>query len=235
MKEREVCPHNGIRFALFPEDLRAHSMYGMCNTMRAAQTTLNMLLQEVDTADLVISCGSKQWFLHSNIIAIRSPFLKAKLADMAGMEMKVIEVENMDPNIMEQAINYMHGIPIVLKVVERGDNNDAHKMLEASERLGMEDMKTEVGEIIGKHLSVQNALELGQQGEMFNNEALLRACAIFIAYNTSIKIGEDQAKESPKLVTRILLRAQQFRESENENKRRGGWKRRKMTGSFNRQ
>ena len=45
-------------------------------------------------------------------------------------------------------------------------------------RLWMEDMKAEVGGIIGDRLSVQNALELGQFGELFNNEVLLRACAI---------------------------------------------------------
>ena len=192
------------------------------NTMRAALTTLNRLFQEADAADLVISCGNKQWPLHSNIIATRSPFLKAKLAGTAGMKMKEIKIDNMDPRIMEQALKYMHGIPIELKAAGEESNydamrwtprnsQDAYGLLEVSERLQMEDMKMEVGRIIGDHLSVQNALELGQLGEMFNNELLLGNCASFIAYGTSIKIGDDQAKKSPKLVAGVLRRMQQLR------------------------
>lgn len=200
-------------------------MRNASNIMRAAQHTLERLLQETESADLVISCGSKQWFLHSNIIMIRSPFLKEEMAGMDGVQMKVIEVKNMDKKTMEQVINYMHGIPIVLKVTKDGDNEDAYDLLEAADRLRMEDMKTELGGIIGGCITVQNALELGWFGETFNNEVLLWACATFIAHNTSIKIDDDQASKSPKLLARVLQRAQQFRERENrmrENRARRG-------------
>lgn len=54
-------------------------------------------------------------------------------------------------------------------------------------------------------------------GGGFNNKVLLGACATFSAYNIFNKINDEQAKRSQKLVARLLQRAQQARERENEN------------------
>ena len=73
---------------------------------------------------------------------------------MAGGEMEAIEVTNMDSKTMEQVVNYMHGIPSVLNLAEERNKEDTYELLEATERLQMEDIKKEVGGIIGGGLSI---------------------------------------------------------------------------------
>ena len=66
-------------------------------------TAMSRLLEDTDTADFTIMCGGKEWRVHSNILAIRSPFFRAaiatNMAEKLGMK-SMISIMDLDPRGM---------------------------------------------------------------------------------------------------------------------------------------
>merc|ERR1719186_398759 len=98
------------------------------------------------------------------------------------MEMK-IEIKDLDPQAMQEVLNYMHSVPI------KADGSLFGSLLEASERFQMNELKEEVVEIGKKCISKENAVQFGKLAELYDSKSLLQECIEFIVEN-GVKIEE---------------------------------------------
>jgi len=159
-------------------------------------SSISRLCDASDIADFTLICGEKRWRLHSAILAIRSPFFKAAIANNLAEKSKMeIEIKELAPEAMEQVINFMYGKPI--------GEAPFNSLLEASERFQMEDMKKEVIRIGSRILTSNSgtALEIGRLAELYNIEQLLQESAELIVKN-EIEVNEDDL--GPKLNLKVL-------------------------------
>ena len=160
-------------------------------------SAMQRLMLDPDLADLTVTCGDREWKVHSVLLAVRSPFFKAAVTTnmMEKLEMKV-DVKEFDPNAMDEVINFMYGIP--------KENAPAQFLFEAAERFQMKDLKEYAVKIAKKEMSVENVVEFGHIAEMFSIEDLLTDCATFIAKNDVSLSGEDTPPKLAVMVVRIL-------------------------------
>ena len=66
-----------------------------------------------DSADLDLVCTKKELKVHSTILAMRSPFFKAAIANnmKEKKEIKIVVID-LDQEAMLQTIHFMYGVPI---------------------------------------------------------------------------------------------------------------------------
>ena len=97
-------------------------------------SAIQRLMLDPDHADLVVTCGDREWKVHSVILAVRSPFFKAAVTNnmVEKLDMK-IDIKELDPNTMEHVINFMYGVS--------NGNVPVQFMFEAAERFQMKDLK----------------------------------------------------------------------------------------------
>jgi len=157
-------------------------------------SAMSRLVHDSDLADLTVTCGEKDWKVHSAILGVRSPFFKAAIINnmKEKLEMK-IDIKEFDPEAMDSVINFMYGKPI-----EKGS---IKFLFEASERFQMDDLKEDVIKLARKNITMENVIELGHLGEMYDSDMFLRECADFIVEN-DVEMKVDDL--SPKLTVMVL-------------------------------
>ena len=157
-------------------------------------SAMQRLMLDSDLADLTVTCGNREWKVHSTILAIRSPFFKAAVTTnmVEKLEMN-IDIKVFDPNAMEEVINFMYGIP--------KENAPVQFMFEAAERFQMNDLKEYAVKIAKKEMSVEIIVELQHIAELYSIEYFLANCAAFIVKNDVPLSGEDT---SPKLAVMVV-------------------------------
>ena len=162
-------------------------------TTASLTSAMHRLMLDPDLADLTVTCGDKEWKVHSVLLAARSPFFKTAVTTnmVEKLDMK-IDIKEFDPNAMEQVINFMYGIP--------KENGPVQFLFEAAERFQMNDLKEYAVEIAKKEMSVENVVELGHIAQLFSIEDFLADCAAFIAEN-DVPLAEDT---SPKLAVMVV-------------------------------
>ena len=144
---------------------------------------MSRLLLDTDSADYVLVCGEKEWRLHSIILSLRSPLFKeAILANMREKRERKIEI---DPEAMQQVINFMHGIPIT-----DAWGIDIGNIFKAAQRFTIDEMMEDVSRIALEGTTVENAIERGKQADMYNIRPFLEMCAEFIVEN-DLEIVEE--------------------------------------------
>jgi len=150
-------------------------------------SSMSRLLLDTDSADYVLVCGEKEWRLHSIILSLRSPFFKeAILANMREKRERKIEIDpEIDPEAMQQVINFMHGIPIT-----DASGIDIGNIFKAAQRFTIDGMMEDVSRIALEGTTVENAIERGKQADMYNIRPFLEMCAEFIVEN-DIEIVEE--------------------------------------------
>jgi len=164
------------------------------SSARNVVSAMSRLIHDTETADFTLICGKKKWKVHSAILAVRSPFFKAAIANnMVEKEEMKMEIKDLDPEGMKQVINYMYGMPI--------DKTHFSSLLEASERFQMDDLKEDLIVIGIKMISKDNAVEMGKLGEVYNIEQFLQKSSELIV-KEAIEMKEEDI--SPKLAVRIL-------------------------------
>jgi hypothetical protein len=168
---------------------------------------LAALQREAETADTTLVCGGRRWRLHSGLLAVSSPFFRAAVTgDFKERQERVVEVRDIEPDAMQQVLDYMHGIPVT--------GGSVADLLEATERFQMEAMKEQVCRMAVGLITRENAVQLGKLAELYNAEELLHRSAKFIA-DFNVKIPEDEAKGAVELITKAL----QAREVKEEERR----------------
>jgi len=157
------------------------------------------LLQETDTADITLVCGSNEWRLHSLILAMRSPFFKAAMSnDMVEKQTKTITVKELEPKVMQQVINYMHGIPIEIESV-----HCLPDLKEAADRFLMKDMADNVTDIAIRNITIENAVELGKLAEEHGMDKVFEACVEYVIKN-KVEVKEDLTLKFANSMVRFL-------------------------------
>ena len=150
-------------------------------------SSMSRLLLDTDSADYVLVCGEKEWRLHSIILSLRSPLFKeAILANMREKRERKIEIDpEIDPEAMQQVINFMHGIPIT-----DAWGIDIGNIFKAAQRFTIDGMMEDVSRIALEGTTVENAIERGKQADMYNIRPFLEMCAEFIVEN-DLEIVEE--------------------------------------------
>lgn len=162
--------------------------------MTSLATAMSNLLLDTDSTDFTLVCEDKEFRLHSNILAIRSPFFKAAISKIKAenSEMK-IEIKDLDSKAMQEVISFMYGRSIGKAPIS--------SLFEAAERFLMDDLKKDVVKIARNSISVENVVKLGQLAEMYNADNFLKKCAEFIVTN-DVQIKEEEI--TPKLASMTL-------------------------------
>ena len=180
-------------------------------------SAIQRLMLDPDHADLVVTCGDREWKVHSAILAVRSPFFKAAVTNnmVEKLDMK-IDIKELDPNIMEHVINFMYGVS--------NGNVPVQFMFEAAERFQMKDLKEYAVKIAKKEMSVENVVEFAHIAELYSIEDFLANCATFIAVNDVPLSGYDMSFKLAVMVMGILKDAnRKLQDSENKLKAEVEW------------
>ena len=94
-------------------------------------------------------------------------------------------VEEIDPEAMQQVINFMHGIPI-----RDALGLDIGNIFKAAKRFMIDGMIEDVSRIALKGTTVENFIEWGKLADLFNIQPFLEMCAEFIIEN-ELEIVEE--------------------------------------------
>jgi len=160
------------------------------------------LLTETDTADMTLVCGTKEWRLHSLILAMRSPFFMAALSNnMREKRNKEITIGELDPKVMQQVIDYMHGVPLKMESIYC-----LPSIIEAADRFLMEDMKKDVTDMAIRSITGENAVQFGKLAEENSMDQVLEACAEYIVDN-EVEVKEELAPKFANTMVRLLQKA----------------------------
>ena len=126
---------------------------------------LAALQQEAETADTTLVCSGWRWRLHSSLLAVSSPFFWAAVTgDFKERQERVVEVRDIEPDAMQQVLDYMHGIPVA--------GSSVADLLEAIERFQMGGMKEQVCSMAAGLITRENAVQLGKQAELYDTDRL---------------------------------------------------------------
>ena len=124
--------------------------------------------------------------LHCTPILYRSKYFDTALNTGVGNAKSKTEmnVEDCSPEVLTCAVNFMYGIPIP------EDFLDIQGLLHQADLFMMEDLKTAVGSLIAKALSLDTVKEIALLAEKFREATLQETCGAFILAN--IEVLEDE-------------------------------------------
>jgi len=160
---------------------------------RSLESAMSRMMLDPDFADLIVTCGNKEWKLHTALLAARSPFFKVAISTNMKEKLAMkIDIMEMDPEAMEQVVFFMYGMP-----VEKGPIRD---LFEAAERFQMKDLMDDVSKFAVKEMSVDTVVEIGHLAELYSVESLIEECAHFMVME-DIEVAEDTP---PKLITKVV-------------------------------
>ncbi|XP_059199097.1 kelch-like protein 41a [Centropristis striata] len=156
--------------------------HSMREDLRLFQSTLlqdglKELLNENKLIDCILKVGDRSIPCHRLILAACSPYFRELYFSTEGKETAQMEVvlENLDPNIMDQIVNYMYSAEIDI------NDNNVQDILAAANRFQIPSVFTVCVNYLQKQLSKKNCLAIYRLALMLNSTRLAMAARDHIA------------------------------------------------------
>jgi len=132
-----------------------------------------------EKGDIKLQCQGDEVEAHSFVLGMRSKYFDTALNTGVGNAKSKTEmnVEDCSPEVLTCAVNFMYGIPIP------EDFLDIPGLLHQADLFMMEDLKTAVGSLIAKALSLDTVKEIALLAEKFREATLQETCGAFILAN----------------------------------------------------
>jgi len=160
---------------------------------------MQRLYKEGTGTDITLVCQGTRKSVHAAVLMSRSPFFE----DMVELERWANGgrelVLDCDPEVLTVVIDYMYGIDLPQLV----DCFKIRKVLDASERFLMADLRAEVEKLFIKIISKDNIKELCGAAHNYCSKKLVRACAVFMVKN-GICLDEEEVKQMPDVAAACL-------------------------------
>ena len=144
----------------------------------------------------------------------RSPYFEtAMVTEVGGKKEMKMEIKECSPEVLHEALNYMHGVDIAEDFQELGD------LMEMGNRFLMDDLREEAGHRLAKKLSEDNYIEISKIADKFNDSNLAKACSEFVLHEAEASKVDWAALWGAGLVaTTYMEMSKMFRKSTMENK-----------------
>jgi len=163
-------------------------------------SAMHRLMHNTDHADFTVICGDKEWKVHSAILAVRSPFFEAAIANSMKEKLGMkIEIKEFDPEAMDNVINFMYGVS--------NEKASPKFLFEAAERFQMDDLKEYAVKLARKQINEENVVELAHLAETYDIKEFLGECAKFIVKNDVPLNKEDMSSKLALRVVRFFRKA----------------------------
>jgi len=129
-----------------------------------------------EDGDLRLICDGVVVKAHSFILSLRSRYFATALATGVGnaKSKSELEVKDCSPEVLTCVVDFMYGIPIP------EDFEDTKGLLHQADLFLMEDLKSAVGFLIAKTLSLNTLKDLIPLGEKYREVVLQESCSDFI-------------------------------------------------------
>jgi len=132
-----------------------------------------------EDGDLRLICDGVVVKAHSFILSLRSRYFATALATGVGnaKSKSELEVKDCSPGVLTCVVDFMYGNPIP------EDFEDTKGLLHQADLFLMEDLKSAVGFLIAKTLSLNTLKDLIPLGEKYREVVLQESCSDFILAN----------------------------------------------------
>ena len=155
---------------------------GLREDLRLFQSTLlqdglKELLNENKLIDCILKVGDRSIPCHRLILAACSPYFRELFFSEDGKEMegKEVDLENLDPNIMEAVVSYMYSAEIDI------NDDNVQDILAAANRFQIPSVFTVCVNYLQKKLNKKSCLAIYRLGLMLNCARLAMAARDYIA------------------------------------------------------
>jgi len=171
------------------------------------------ILDRSEAPDVTVTCGPLTLPLHSFLLAADSKFFATMLdAPMVEKERKEISIKDVDPDIFEKVILFIYTKFDRNRTFNFDVVQQLEGMLDAAERFDMEELKTEVRDVVEEFISEKRdfntrgfLVKTGSLAEMYNAEELLDLAASVIVYHGN-KLEKREVANSPGLAVAVMAK-----------------------------
>jgi len=170
-------------------------------------------LDRSEAPDVTVTCGPLTLPLHSFLLAADSKFFATMLdAPMVEKERKEISIKDVDPDIFEKVILFIYTKFDRNRTFNFDVVHQLEGMLDAAERFDMEDLKTEVKDVIEEFISEKGDLNTrdflvntGTLAELYNAEELLDLAASE-RVDSGSNLEKKEVANSPGLAVAVMAK-----------------------------
>lgn len=181
-------------------------------------------------SDVTLRAGGKDFKVHKVILAAKSRVFRAMfLAEMEECEQNCFELENVEPEVLEEMLRFMYTgrlsskYKLTVEEEEETEADEGHSkpttsaLFQAADKYLLDDLKEICENILGDNITVESAAEILSLADKHGASRLFEKAMNILLVNASEIVETDAwkglVKDRPELVAKIFIKHLSFMQS----------------------